>query len=257
MRLNTTMDRDSLFTPEVKKIIDNLESLMKELHERELKYSNWFGRFKWNPNTDERVNRGPHYQPYPNAYDDDALPWFRYWEYAQMLLGSGILDEEKPVKCLDMGGSSTIFTFLLASLGHIVYTVDLRPNLVSNARHVADEMGWNMINRVLNLINVENLNESFDYIYSICVMEHLRQRPRRRAMRKIRGILNSNGVLGLTFDYLNPKPSVGINTPNDVQRQFVKTGGLKIRGPRFMDNGKRYLYHMEQLYTFGSLLLEK
>jgi hypothetical protein len=48
----------------------------------------------------------------------------------------------------------------------------------------------------------------------------------------------------MTFDYLNPSRTAAIDSPADVEEQFARPSGLRVRGNReFVDNGERYLLH--------------
>ena len=95
-------------------------------------------------------------------------------------------------------------------------------------------------------------------------------------------------TFSITFDYLNPSRAARISSPRDIDKQFVRPSGLRVRGNRdFHDGGERHLlnpfYHPrasarwrvapvarrefpvrelfrtkdENDYTFGALFLEK
>ena len=50
-----------------------------------------------------------------------------------------------------MGGSSSLFSFLLAARGLSVTTVDLDADLVRHADEVAETMSWDLRNEVMDM----------------------------------------------------------------------------------------------------------
>jgi len=254
MIINKTMDRDDLESPESKQIIEEIEDLMKQIREKGQRFSTWWGTF--NPVPDQYHIRGEDYQPYPDAYDDTFNPWFKYWEIAWICRHSGILETKG--RCLDMGGCSSIFSYYLAYLGNEVLALDLKPTLVKNGDRVADAFGWKLENMKMDMVKIDQLHERFDYIFSICVVEHLPLSIRHEVMSKVADRLNPGGVFALTFDYLNPHPRAKINSHKAIFDQFVYPSNLELMGnPSFIDNGKRYLSYKGKPYTFASLFLKK
>jgi len=67
-----------------------------------------------------------------------------------------------------LGGSSSLFSYYLASKKLEVTTVDLQKNLVENANQVAQQMGWKLNNFVMDMRNLD-FDSQFDHITSICV----------------------------------------------------------------------------------------
>ena len=131
-------------------------------------------------------------------------------------------------------------------------------------------------------------NTSVDHVTAICVFEHLPMFERVAVSRKIAGLLVPGGKFSITFDYNNPSRHARINSPDDVDKQFVEPSDLVLRGNRtFVDTGQRYLLHpffhpqtswrdkirnvrhghfrpweagrrkTENDYTFGALFMEK
>jgi len=286
--INKTMDRKDLYSLEAEPIIAELNALVRALQEKGLLVSSWCGTFDLPQGvvTVERANRGFGYTPLENAADDRLFPWFLYWEIAWVVLHGGFRPGQS---VLDLGGSSSLFSFYLAHRGCRVTTVDLQNNLVENANRVAGEMGWDLRNYVMDMRS-PMFDEQFDHITSICVFEHLRPRDRLAAVSQIRHLLRPGGRFSITFDYRNPARSMRIRSPEDVERQFIQPSGLVVRGNRvFADYGPNYLLHpfyyhepfrfwklrlfsilqvdfpiwefvrtkRENDYTFGALFLEK
>lgn len=240
--INKTMDAEDLKTPEASKVVDELNDVVKMVKSKKLKISSWYGQFDLtgNPRSPEWINRGYHYTPLGNAADDRNFPWFLYWEIVWVVLN----DEFRPGQTvLDLGGSSSLFSYYLASEGLDVTTVDLQRKLVDNANTVAGEMGWNLKNYVMDMREL-HFRMEFDHITSLCVYEHIPLYDRVRINEKLKDVLVDKGTFSITFDYLNPSRSARITSPEDVRAQFVAPSGLKVRGNEpFYDNGKRYLLH--------------
>lgn len=287
--INKTMDYDDLLKSESVTLITEINSLIKNLQEKGLKISSWYGQFdlSGNDKTWEFINRGYSYKTPEWSVDDKNFPWFLYWEIIWVILNNEFKVDHK---VLDLGGSSSLFSYYLASKGVDVTTIDLKRELVDNANYVAQKLKWNLKNYVMDMRNL-NFAKKFHHVTSICVYEHIPISDRIAINRKIKELLIEGGKFSITFDYKNPSKRARINSPSDVYEQFVKPSGLKIRGnEEFFDNEKRYLlspfYYNKKLfklmpkklklvlrghfsfmeifkthnindYTFGALFLEK
>jgi protein-L-isoaspartate O-methyltransferase len=186
------------------------------------------------------INRGRHYEPIEEAVDDRNFPWYLYWEIVWVVAHAGFKDGQN---VLDLGGSSSLFSYYLASKGFDVTTVDLQGDLVENANRVAREMGWRLTNHTMDMRNME-LSSQFDHITSICVYEHIPMYERIEINKTIAKLLVSGGRFSITFDYRNPSRFARINTPADVHEQFVTPSGLRLRGNQtFHDSAQYYLLH--------------
>jgi hypothetical protein len=240
--INKTMDRGDLDDPGAREVCSELNRLVHDLGERGLRASNWYGALEWTGGERawEQVNRGPGYEPLPGAADDSSFPWFLYWEIAWL---ARHVDFRPGERVLDLGGSSSLFSFWLASRGLEVMTVDLQEGLVAHADEVAAVMGWSLRNRRMDIREID-LSERFDHVTSVCVFEHIPISDRVDITAHIRELLVEGGSLSLTFDYGNPSRRARIGSPADVEEQFVAPSGLRVRGnPTFEDNGLRYLQH--------------
>jgi len=240
--INKTMDREDLSNASAKKIIDELNSLIIRLKNENLKISSWYGRFdlSGDKNSLEWINRGIDYAPLSNAVDDTNYPWFLYWEIVWLVLHNDFMPGQK---VLDMGGTSSLFSYYLASKGMEVTTIDLQENLVENANYTASKMNWNLKNIVMNMKDLY-FNKQFDHITSVCVFEHIPIYDRVEINKEMKKCLKIGGNFSITFDYRNPSKAAQINSPEDVESQFITTSGLSPRGNMpFLDNGKNYLLH--------------
>lgn len=280
------MELSDLGTDKARNIIEELNDLICALKSKDLKISSWYGNFKLTGEKDsiEWINRGYNYKPIEETVEDKNFPWFLYWEIVWVTLNA---EFNKGQKVLDLGGSSSLFSYYLASKGLNVTTIDLQEELVNNANQVAQQTGWKLKNYVMDMRKL-NFDSRFDHITSICVYEHIPMHERIEINKSIRDLLLPHGRFSTTFDYRNPSRSARIKTPNDVFEQFVKPSGLEIRENQcFFDSGHSYLLHpfyfpgiswnyrLRQVirghfrpseiikskraddYTFGALFLEK
>ncbi len=243
--INRTMDRADLDEPAARRVCAELDSLVRELDRRGLQVSGWYGSLGpleqlagW-----ERANRGLAYEPLPGTADDQRFPWFLYWEIAWLVSNVPFRPGQR---LLDLGGSSSLFSCYMASLGLEVVTVDRDERLVENADRLAAETGWSLRNVSMDMhaLDLAALGGRFDHVTSVCVFEHLPLAGRIEVSRQIAELLVKGGSFSITFDYLNPSRLARIGSPADVESQFVNPGGLRVRGnQRFHDNGLRYLMH--------------
>jgi hypothetical protein len=280
------MDRDDLETPQAREVVRELDGLVRELRNDDLRISSWYGTLELSddPRSIQQLNRGHGYEPLEDAVDDNFFPWFLYWEIAWLTLNNDFRPGER---LLDLGGCSSLFACYVASRGLEVVALDLNQELVENGDLLAAATGWSMRNLRMDLRELD-LPERFDHITSVCVFEHLPVSGRIEANGRARDLLNPGGSLSITFDYLNPSRLARINSPADVEEQFVRPSGLRVRGNRELhDNDRRYLVHAarhprapaawrrscvedgqftpaeaetisdDNEYTFGSLFMEK
>ena len=240
--INKTMDFNDLKDNDLKKIISEINTLIINLRRQNLKISSWEGKFNLTGNlaSTERISRGYNYRAIDDSVDDINFPWFLYWEIAWVVLNNNFKANDL---VLDLGGSSSLFSFYLASKGIEVTTVDLNKELVDNANYVARKTGWKLKNYVMDMRKMI-FNMKFDHVTSICVYEHIPYNDRMIINRKIKDLLIDGGHFSITFDYANPSKFARIGSPQDVYEQFIATSGLKLRGnSNFFDNGIRYLLH--------------
>ncbi len=242
MTINKTMERSDLDSSRAREIVAELGDLIRKLNDKGLRISSWYGRFdltgeKTSP---EVMNRGYGYESIEGAVDDRNFPWFLYWEIAWVTMNAGFAKGER---VLDLGGSSSLFSYYLSSMGLDVTTVDLQEHLVENANVVAQQTGWTLTNHVMNM-NDMKFSSQFDHVTSLCVYEHIPMYERIEINRAIANLLVPGGRFSITFDYKNPSRFARIGTPRDVYAQFVEPSGLRLRGNQvFLDTSECYLLH--------------
>ena len=291
--INKTMDRSDLLADQAQPTVQALNDLIGALYSKGLHMTSWYGTLPKGgtiePNKDgintliNRVlgrteseagvgigNRGPDYEPLPNAADDGRIPWYLYWEIVWVMKHG---PEVKPnMRLLDAGGTSSLFTCYLASLGCEVHSIDINRRLVANGNRIAKAMGWNMCSYPMNLKKLDFEDGFFDHAYSICVFEHLEYEARHQALSEIGRCLRPNGILSLTFDYRNPAPYIAPYGPDtseknqlkrerDIRRNFLSGQDLELLGNQeFLDNARSYLVNPrydDAPYTFAAVFLRK
>ena len=194
---------DDLAQPEIRAIADRLLALREDLAGRGLRFTNTAGNFLA--------------REFIPASERDKL-----WENAWLLHHSGVAPSHQ---VLDVGGASTAFSFYLASRGCRVAVVDNdwgNCGTLYNANYVARRMGWNLkaVDRDVEC-RLPFPDATFDRVFSVCVLEHLRSEVRQSLMREVGRVLKPGGIVGLTCDY-------------DVSRPVLLTD----RGLRFADRAK-------------------
>ena len=280
------MERADLDRPEARALIQEIDELVRRLRAKGLRVSSWYGGLELDRHRREfqALNRGFGYAPLPEPVDDELFPWFLYWEIVWIVLSTPF---EPGDRVLDMGGSSSLFSFLLASRGLPVTTVDLDEELVLNGNAVAQAMSWDLANEVMDMRRLD-FAEPFQRVTSICVFEHIPACDRVEVNKRMQDVMAPGATFSITFDYQNPSRAARISSPRDIEEQFVRPSGLQVRGNRELhDSGERHLlnpfYHPRAFprlkvapilrrefpptelfrrkrandYTFGALFLEK
>jgi SAM-dependent methyltransferase len=273
--INKTMDREDLFHEAARPTVEAINRLTKDIYRKKQNMTSWYGTLE-PPFTNVGVdNRGDGYEPLPGAADDNRIPWFLYWEIEWVLRHGPKL--ERGMRVLDAGGTSSLFSCYLASLGVEVHSIDINPGLVKNATKIARKMGWEFHAYSMDIEKMTFKDMYFDHAFSICVFEHLDFYTKQRAMIDIHRCLKPGGWISITFDYLNPAPFVfgyngfdtrrrnALDSPERLKQTLCANGLFEIVGNQdFYDNGKRYLMPPRDAklenageYTFGSMFLKK
>ena len=279
---NKTMDKDDFNKPEFEIIFKELNNLIKHLYRKGLYMTSWYGTLPSNPKKQHffpyfkdyheivgHSNRGTDYKPLKFASDDARIPWYLYWEIAQVITHGPKLNVNSRI--LDAGGTSSLCSCYLASLGIEVHSIDINPELIANANKIAKVMNWELHSYKMDMTKLDFDDNFFDHSYSICVFEHLNYELKQGALKEISRCTKKDGTLSITFDYKNPAPYIAflgfdkspqnqLSTIDDISRSFLNTNVFEMYGNKtFYDNNKSYLVHSEfnnSPYTFGSIFLK-
>jgi 2-polyprenyl-3-methyl-5-hydroxy-6-metoxy-1,4-benzoquinol methylase len=273
--INKTMDRADLFDEVAQPTVAAINQLIRDVYSKKLAMTSWYGTLEA-PDTGVGLdNRGDSYEPLPGAVDDNRIPWYLYWEIEWVIRNGPKL--KSGMRILDAGGTSSLFSSFLASLGVEVHSIDINPQLIANAKKLARKMRWNVHAYAMDIEKMEFDDMFFDYAYSICVFEHLDFYTKQKAMVEIHRCLKPQGQLCLTFDYMNPAPFVfgynqfdsrprnALNSPRRLKEVLCAGGLFELLGNQeFSDNGQRYLTPPQGAglenaadYTFGAMFLKK
>ncbi len=208
--------------------------LKSELRDRNLKFTNWMGDF--------------------NIYSEDQEAG-KMWENAWILAHSDI---RPGTRILDAGGASTIFSFYLASKGCEVSVLDLdwlNTGILKNAAAVSSAMGWKM-----NVVGGDITSplpfpdRYFDFVFCICVLEHLTSDQRQKALLNMANCLNPGGLMGLTIDYDNKREGdkgLRFKDRDTIDRDIIIPSGLALYGNHALVD------EYDETYFLGALFLKK
>ena len=137
------------------------------------------------------------------------------------------LPEGKNLKILDVGCGAGFFTILLAKAGHQVTGIDLTPDMIKNARILAEEEGVNCEFTVMDAENPEFPDDTFDVIISrnlTWTLPHVRHAYQEwlRVLKKGGVLLNFDANYGIT-DFSNvedlPENHAHNTLGNDMMRE--------------------------------------
>ena len=137
------------------------------------------------------------------------------------------LPEGKNLKILDVGCGAGFFTILLAKAGHQVTGIDLTPDMIKNARILAEEEGVNCEFTVMDAENPEFPDGTFDVIISrnlTWTLPHVRHAYQEwlRVLKKGGVLLNFDANYGIT-DFSNvedlPENHAHNTLGNDMMRE--------------------------------------
>ncbi len=107
------------------------------------------------------------------------------------------LPEGKPLRILDIGTGTGFFACLLAAEGHETTGIDLTPDMIAHARHMASVLGQNVRFQIMDAEEPELEPESFDVLVTrnlTWTLPHI-----EKAYRAWYRLLTPGGVL-ISFD---------------------------------------------------------
>jgi len=187
------------------------------------------------------------------------IPWNKLWEYSR---GLAYIPYQKSWRVLDFGGGASLPVYHLASMGMKVHSYDIDAHLIAEAQAMAGRREWNLKAEARDLTSQPlPESESFDWVISYCVIEHLPKVVQSRIVVHLASLVKTDGFLTVTFDYgpAAPVPDA-IRTEEEVRALIGLTGMEPIDGIPFQDTGERYVLdkkYPSAAFTFGSLFLKK
>jgi SAM-dependent methyltransferase len=175
----------------------------------------------------------------------------RRWEYAKAITETGVGVGNV---VLDAGGAHTVFSYELARLGATCFSVDLDERKVYLGEKAAKKLGLKIHHSVQDLRSLGFSNDTFDYVFCICVIEHIPYYDQPKALRELARVLKPGGILVVSFDFGWAAADYPIFTPLEVVDRIVIPTGLSLGNQRFVleSTGNVNLRH-----TFGMVFLIK
>ncbi len=140
-----------------------------------------------------------------------------------------------PLRILDIGSGSGRDAAWLASLGHKVTAVEPSRAMRQEAKRRHPDASVKWIEGRLPDLPKSLRNETFDLILLSAVWMHIPEKKRRRAFRKLIGLLNKEGILILTLR----------NGPEDLERCIYQVSESEIE-ELARDHGAVIRYRQEQ-----------
>jgi cyclopropane fatty-acyl-phospholipid synthase-like methyltransferase len=173
---------------------------------------------------------------FEKVYEQPNAVWTRESPPAELaeLVDSG---ELKPCKVLDIGCGEGIYSIYLASKGFEVLGIDFSENAIKIAKQNAEKAGVDIRFEVMDLKDLMELNEKFDFVLEWAILHSIEFDRRLKHIENVKDILNPKGkYLSFCFNEQDPK--------------FGKTGE-RIRivssGERVPIGNKLYFSSMEEL----------
>lgn len=162
---------------------------------------------------------------YQYGYLDSLHHWSRQYEYCFVyyFLLSYIKQLKKldSIKVLDAGSGFTFFPFyLIENMPYLeINCVDIDSNLKSIFTLINKNLNTNIIFNCKNIEKTDYLDNYFDVIYCISVIEHTKNPE--NILLELKRILKPGGLLLLTFDIsLDNKSDLKIDIANKIINQL-------------------------------------
>ena len=142
----------------------------------------------------------------------------------------------KPCKCLDVGCGEGFYAIYLASKGFDVTAIDLSENAIKYAKQNAKDAGVDIKFIAMDVADLSEIDEKFDFVLEWAVMHHIMPEDRRKYVNNVNNLLNENGkYFSICFNERDPKFGGGKGL------RFVPEASRAIVG------GKMYFSSQEEL----------
>ena len=145
--------------------------------------------------------------------------------------------EIKPCKVLDVACGEGFYSIYLASKGFDVTGIDISENAIKYSKENAEKAGVNIKFKAMDVMNLPELNEKFDFIFEWAIMHHIMPEQRQKYVQGASEILTKGGkYLSLCFNEKDPK-FIGA----DTKTRIIPEGSRSIVG------GKLYFSSLDEL----------
>lgn len=147
------------------------------------------------------------------------------WELYKVL-STMLYNVKERLSALNVGGASTLINFFLAYQGVSITSVDRcdrDKSIVENEQNIAGALNLDITSHDVDFFDYQD-NKEFDFVFSICVIEHLESREQQtRFINQMKRYVRQGGLLLLTFDY---GPKSPVKTPyrdeGDIDRYIYQ-----------------------------------
>ena len=130
-----------------------------------------------------------------------------------------------PCKTLEVGCGEGRDAIYLASRGFDVTAIDISETAIEKARENAKKAGVNIQFKVLNLNNLNELNEKFDFIIEWAIMHCIPFEKRKNYVKQVSEVLNENGkYFSICFNIQSPI----FGNVGERIREGTRAPGIKI-----------------------------
>lgn len=182
------------------------------------------------------------------------LMWFRQWEYATALINSGV---RNGTRVLDAGGCRSVFSIYLSRRGCEVYSIDILPDKAMDSHRAADTFSLPLHASTQDISALAFPDNSFDFVFCVCVIEHIPPFRQPKAMVELARVLRPGGIAFVSFDYGPAAMDWPILDAQDVFDRIVVPSGLVLVGDPTFDTRPHASGGSDPDYTFGAVFLTK
>ncbi|MBL7205976.1 MAG: class I SAM-dependent methyltransferase [Candidatus Aenigmarchaeota archaeon] len=129
---------------------------------------------------------------FDKVYENNNAPWTLEKPPKQLV---ELIESRKikPCKVIDIGCGDGFYSIYLASKGFDVLGIDFSERAIKNAKENAKKVGVNIRFLVMDAMNVNELKESFDFVFEWAILHGLMPKEREKYEKKISDILNEGG----------------------------------------------------------------
>jgi len=98
-----------------------------------------------------------------------------------------------PCKVLDIGCGEGFYSIYLAKKGFDVTGIDLSENAVKYAEANAEKAGVKINFKAMDIVNLSEIKEKFDFVLEWAIMHHLKPETREKYVLDVKTLLNKGG----------------------------------------------------------------
>ena len=111
----------------------------------------------------------------------------------------------KPCKVIDIGCGEGFYSIYLASKGFDVLGIDLSEKAIEYAKENASRKGVNVRFIAMDISDLKQLDEKFDFVFEWAIMHHIPLKKRETYVKNITNLLTKKGsYVSVSFNLRNP-----------------------------------------------------